>query len=273
MMKSGFKSRVLKPIPGSSYDFVPFDSSVSSGKTTGTLLYELVVLPESPERPVDSICEKDGRYLTGDLFEKTKCGGWLSRGRVSDWIPVGNGLRCDTRYHNTTLSLVTFAHHSSTRSIEAHVLRTCAHAVSDCVVVGSGRPYPALVIELAHGLDKSDQIRHQIARDMRLEQAGFLPHETIGADFILLAVAGSLPRTLTKRNIQRHVVEELYRFELDRLYEPVGWVVDTSKSASTLLWYFVYFLLLSLLCIVIFYSYVPLCSCSSIVLVGDRSSI
>jgi len=93
--------------------------------------------------------------------------------------------------------------------------------VFDCVVIGDGRARPVLVVELVDGLDKSDelQIKHQIAREMGLEQAGFRPHEIVVANSILLTTAGSLPRTLTKRNIQRHAVEELYRPELDVLFK------------------------------------------------------
>lgn len=207
LMVSDIGSRIFRPVEGSSCDFDPVDfsgkSNSADGRTSDTLLYELVVRSDSPNCPVVSICEKDGRYRTEDLFERTECGGWLFRGRLSDWISVGRGLRCDTR------------------SIEAHVLRTCAHIVFDCVVIGDGWARPVLVVELVDGLDKSDelQIKHQIAREMGLEQAGFRPHEIVVANSILLTTAGSLPRTLTKRNIQRHAVEELYRPELDVLFK------------------------------------------------------
>lgn len=107
-------------------------------------------------------------------------------------------------------------------------MRNHANAVFGCVVVGSGRPSPALVIELIDGLDQGNELKHQIARDMRLEQTGLSPHEIIGVDFILFAVAESLPRT-TKRTIKRHAVEELYKSELDRLYESAERAANTPK--------------------------------------------
>ena len=127
----------------------------------------------------------DGHYHTGDLFVELPYGGYISRGRGDDWIKSENCLRCDTR------------------AIEENVLATCADLVAACVVVGNGRPSPALFVEARAGI-APEQVRRDVLRRTRHFHARRYLHERItSAELVFVVAPGTLPRTATKGNVRR----------------------------------------------------------------------
>jgi hypothetical protein len=69
-------------------------------------LYELVLPPDAPDGPHESMYDADGWYHTNDLFELVEQGkarqgekgdGWVYRGRANDWIKTNQGF-IDTMY-------------------------------------------------------------------------------------------------------------------------------------------------------------------------------
>jgi acyl-coenzyme A synthetase/AMP-(fatty) acid ligase len=127
-------------------------------------------------------------------------GQFLFRGRDDDWIKSQNSLRCDTR------------------AIEDNVRATCGDLVDQCIVVGSGRPSPALFIEPKVDMDH-EQLKKEIIRRTRQFHSRRYLHERItSTDLIIVVDPMSLPRTATKGNIRRNAVEDEYRQELDEIY-------------------------------------------------------
>ncbi len=89
----------LRPLEGMSYAFFPIASQAEAGSSqTNSSLLELVILSESPDCPNKSLRAADGHFHTGDLFQETRPGYYLSKGRDDDWIKSENSLRCDTKY-------------------------------------------------------------------------------------------------------------------------------------------------------------------------------
>jgi acyl-coenzyme A synthetase/AMP-(fatty) acid ligase len=193
---------LLRPVEGVSYGFFPIEPSTSSEsahQSTGRML-ELVVLAGSGDCPHSSLLHADGNFHTGDLFQEVSPGCYVSRGRDDDWIKSENALRCDTR------------------SIEDNVRQTCGHLVTECVVVGNGRPSPTLFVEPAVDTD-CNKLKKEIIRKTRLFHSRRYLHERITSpDFIVVVPPKSLPRTATKGNIRRKAVEQAYQTELDRIY-------------------------------------------------------
>ena len=224
----------LQAIEGTEYAFVPVTPSSSSSSSptasssstpeseTGYVnanqrLLELVILAHSGDCPHPSLRGPDGHYRTGDLFLEVAPGRYASRGRDDDWIKSSNALRCDTR------------------AIEDNVRATCTDLVAACVVVGNGRPSPALFVEpksdgLLAGGDASDgeddtgadveaRLKAAVIRRTRHFHARRYVHERIvDPAFVVVVPPGTLPRTATKGNIRRRAVEEQFRAALDRIY-------------------------------------------------------
>ncbi|KAI0344302.1 acetyl-CoA synthetase-like protein [Trametopsis cervina] len=214
----GEDSRLLQPLDGTVYEFAavassssasppPSPSSPSSDATThrnanaSSNLLELVIRSESGDCPDPSLRHADGNYHTGDLFLEVAPHAYAPRGRDDDWIKSENSLRCDTR------------------AIEANVLATCSDVVAACVVVGNGRPSPALFVEpRTPGADPA-RLRRDVLRRTRHLNAGLYLHEKITNPALVLVVPqGTLPRTATKGNIRRQAVEEAFKDVLDRIY-------------------------------------------------------
>jgi hypothetical protein len=98
------------------------------------------------------------------------------------------------------------------RAIEDHVRATCGHLLDECIVVGNGRPSPALFIEPAVGLFDPDQVKGEIIRRTRQFHSRRYLHERISSpDMIVIIPRKSLPRTATRRR----QVEEVYQRQLD----------------------------------------------------------
>ncbi|KAH7931106.1 acetyl-CoA synthetase-like protein [Leucogyrophana mollusca] len=201
---SGRDAPLLRPIPGVSYGFFPIDSAAQTeNHQSSSRLLELVILSESGDCPAPALRSSDGHFHTGDLFQEITSGSFVFRGRNDDWIKSENSLRCDTK------------------AIEDNVRATCGHLIEECIVVGSGRPSPALFIEPVAGVDH-DKLKREIIRKTRPFHARRYLHERITSpDLIVIVPPKSLPRTATKGNVRRGAVEEAYRSELDRLYRAV----------------------------------------------------
>ena len=206
----GVASPALRPMEGTSYGFFPIEDSSSSedeADETGYAnanerLLELVILSSSPDCPHPSMRAADGHYHTGDLFVEVAPGAYISRGRNDDWIKSENALRCDTR------------------AIEDNARQACGDLIAECVVVGNGRPSPALFVEAADGVAMDEaRLRREIVRRTRHFHARRYLHERItNARMVVVVEKGSLPRTATKGNVRRRAVEEKYRAELDAMF-------------------------------------------------------
>lgn len=96
----GRDALLLRPIPGTSYAFLPIDADnqSESGHQTSAQLLELVILSSSDDCPHTSLRGNDGHFHTGDLFQEVVSGSYAFRGRNDDWIKSENSLRCDTKY-------------------------------------------------------------------------------------------------------------------------------------------------------------------------------
>ncbi|KAI5124628.1 hypothetical protein M0805_004237 [Coniferiporia weirii] len=204
MMLSQRTGPFLRPLSGVKYGFFPVGSSTASESghvSANNQLLELVILGDSPDCPHTSLRKADGHFHTGDLFLRAKEGHYLFRGRDDDWIKSLNSLRCDTR------------------AIEDNVRATCSDLVDECIVVGTGRPSPALFIEPSKEMDHS-ALKSEIIRRTRAFHARRYIHERItDPELVIIVEPKSLPRTATKGNIRRKAVEDTYRELLDEIYE------------------------------------------------------
>ncbi|KAI0673463.1 acetyl-CoA synthetase-like protein [Trametes maxima] len=199
-------ARALVQVPSTKYAFVPLEPAAQRDSETGyadanAQLLELIILADSPDCPDRSLRHADGDYHTGDLFLEVAPGRYVYRGRNDDWIKSENSLRCDTK------------------AIEDNVMASCADLVATCIVVGNGRPSPALFVEPAvDGVD-ADKLRRTIVRRIRPFHTRRYMHERIvSTDFVLVVPRHTLPRTATKGNIRRRAVEDAFKSELDRVY-------------------------------------------------------
>ena len=93
---SGRDAALLRPLPNTSYAFVPIDAT--SGHQSSTQLLELVILADSGDCPDQSLRNVDGHFHTGDLFQEMGTDLYTFCGRNDDWIKSENSLRCDTKY-------------------------------------------------------------------------------------------------------------------------------------------------------------------------------
>ncbi|KIJ68334.1 hypothetical protein HYDPIDRAFT_81995 [Hydnomerulius pinastri MD-312] len=198
----GRDAPLLRAIPGTSYAFVPIDaaSELESGHQSSTQLLELVILADSGDCPDPSLRASDGHFHTGDLFQEMAPNSYAFRGRNDDWIKSENSLRCDTK------------------AIEDNVRATCGDLIDECIVVGTGRPSPALFVEPAPGVDH-DKLKRDIIRRTRPFHSRRYLHERISSpELIFIVSPKSLPRTATKGNIRRRAVEDAYKTRLDEAY-------------------------------------------------------
>ncbi|TFY61926.1 hypothetical protein EVJ58_g4190 [Rhodofomes roseus] len=184
----GSDSLFLRPIEGTRYDFTPITSSSAGGETThhnaNATLLELVILDESGDCPHPEVAP--GRFLF--------------RGRDDDWIKSENSLRCDTR------------------AIEDNVRTMCGDLVAECVVVGYGRPSPALFVEPKVEIEGGKLRKDIIRRTRHFHSRRYMHERIVDPKFVVVVPKGTLPRTATKGNIRRRAVEEKFKAELDCIY-------------------------------------------------------
>ncbi|KAJ7498533.1 hypothetical protein FB451DRAFT_1117113 [Mycena latifolia] len=192
---------LLRPTDGVSYKFVPIESSQSLGAHVSTArILELIVLAESEDCPDVSLRHADGDFHTGDLFQEVASGCYISHGRDDDWIKSESSLRCNTK------------------TIEDNARAMCGALISECVVVGNGRPNPLMFVEPATDMEP-EKLKVEIIRKTRLFHSRRYIHERIpSAEMIIVVPRGSLPRTATKGNIRRKAVEDLYKQQIDKIF-------------------------------------------------------
>ncbi|KAK0465197.1 uncharacterized protein EV420DRAFT_1262611 [Desarmillaria tabescens] len=192
---------LLRHLEGVSYSFVPIQPEQNeAGHQSTARMLEFIIRAESGDCPHPSLRSADGHFHTGDLFQEAAPGLYVFRGRDDDWIKSENSLRCDTK------------------AIEDNVRATCAGLVSDCIVVGTGRPSPVLFVEPAGDIDSS-RLKKEIIRKTRHFHSRRYLHERISSpNMIIVVPRQTLPRTATKGNIRRQEVETRYKVELDQVY-------------------------------------------------------
>ncbi|KAE9396267.1 acetyl-CoA synthetase-like protein [Gymnopus androsaceus JB14] len=190
----------LRPLQGQSYAFVPIQSDSTQDHQSTARLLEFIVLADSGDCPDVSLRQADGHFHTGDLFQEVGPNSYIFAGRDDDWIKTENSLRCDTK------------------SIEDNARAMCGALISECIVVGTGRPSPVLFIETEAKMDES-KLKREIFRKIRQFHSRRYIHESItSAKMILVVPKGSLPRTASKGNYSKKAVEETYQTQLDELY-------------------------------------------------------
>jgi len=109
------------------------------------------------------------------------------------------------------------------RSIEDNVRATCGELVFECVVVGNGRPSPALFVEASErcAMDP-EELKEEIVRRMSEFNSRRFIHERINSTkHVIVVERGTLPRTATKGNVRRQAVEHQYTELLDGIYDTV----------------------------------------------------
>ena len=196
----GQHTRLIRPLPTVSYNFELVGETTQIENPDSVQLYEFVLLAASPEFPQPHLLSSDGNFHTGDLFEKKDNGYYHFRGRDDDWIKSQNSLRCDTK------------------SIEDNVRSNCEDLVAECIVVGNGRPSPALFVEPKTEMS-TEALKKAIIRRTRAFHARRYMHERITSTaFVFVVPKGTLPRTATKGNVRRKAVEEQFKTELDEVF-------------------------------------------------------
>lgn len=192
---------LLRPLEGVSYRFTPIapPPSDSVHQSTARML-EFIILAESGDCPHESLRAADGHFHTGDLFQEVAPGSYVFRGRDDDWIKSENSLRCDTK------------------AIEDNVRQMCGNLVAECIVVGTGRPSPALFIEPATDMDHEKLKKEIIRKTRHFHSRRYLHERIVSTNMIIVVPRYTLPRTATKGNIRRKAVEEAYQAQLDQIY-------------------------------------------------------
>jgi hypothetical protein len=100
-------------------------------------------------------------------------------------------------------------------------MKSCPDLLVECVAVGNGRPFPALLIELgpnAAAFGGADSVRREVYKRIRHFHSRRMPHEKIGsAEFILIIQRAAWPRTLVG-HVPRTGAEQRFQRELDAAY-------------------------------------------------------
>jgi acyl-coenzyme A synthetase/AMP-(fatty) acid ligase len=204
----------FQPTKSSSLRFKPVEypqgsadgNEGSSEQPQTQKLFELVVLSDSKDCPVPSLrSPEDGHFHTGDLFEEVAPGFYESRGRADDWIKLLWAGRCDAR------------------CVEDNTLTHCRDLIHSCIVTGSYRPSIVLFVEPHADTNLSQsELQEEILRRIAPTQVHlFEGHKIVNPRQVYVVPMGSLPRTTIKGNIRRKAVEELYKKELDDIYEAI----------------------------------------------------
>ncbi|KAF8485541.1 acetyl-CoA synthetase-like protein [Gautieria morchelliformis] len=203
LLTSDIGDRRLRMLPNISYKMVPVGPTSIDGAEYGRLL-ELWILPDSPDLPIAALRTPDGGWRSGDLFEEPEPGKYLFRGRDDDWIKSQWSERLDTK------------------AIEDNVYTTCADIVANCVVVGNGRPYPALFVEprvpAATPAAELELKREIIKRTSDFHSLRYLHERIQVVRMIKIVPAKALPRTVVKGNIRRRAIEQNFASDLEAMY-------------------------------------------------------
>jgi len=174
--------------------------NAASGDGDITLL-ELIVPGDAPNAPVTSLLGPDGNFHTRDLFVEIREKTWTYRGRSDDWIKTEFAKFCDTK------------------AIGDFIKHTCSDIVSELLVVGTGRPSPALLLELVDGHAGDQALKKELVERLEPFNRRRFKHEQIYIDKIIFLEKGSLPRTSTKGNIRRNAAEVQFKEEIEAAYK------------------------------------------------------
>lgn len=96
MLTSSFGDRRLEVLDHIKYEFTPADITSVGGQEYARL-FEFRILPGSPDLPHPSLCNADGGWRSGDLFEEMAPGKYLFRGRDDDWLESFWAEKIDTK--------------------------------------------------------------------------------------------------------------------------------------------------------------------------------
>ncbi len=180
-------------------------------------MLEFIIRSDSKDCPHPSLRGPDGHFHTGDLFQEVAPGALVSCGRDDDWIKSENSLRCDTKL--VTLPFIKFSPSNLfCRAIEENVRSTCGSLISDCIVVGTGRPSPVLFVESSGDVDDTKLKKEIIRKTRHFHSRRYLHERITSTNFIVVVPRQTLPRTATKGNIRRKAVETQFQTELDLIY-------------------------------------------------------
>ncbi|KAF4502022.1 4-hydroxybenzoate-- benzoate-- ligase [Fusarium agapanthi] len=207
-MRASATSQYLTPFPESGFEFLPLCGNSSSSEQ----FVELVIPADADDCPHPSLRDKaDGKFHTGDLFQRVGEDQYLYKGRVDDRIKMQLSLVCDAG------------------SLEAEAMQVCeADLISAVSVIGSGRPSPALIVEPKHddvlttGGDGLTMFKEEILRRISPFHARKYLHERIDNPRLVFVVPqGTLPRT-EKGNIMRKAVENMFFDELEKSFVAIS---------------------------------------------------
>ncbi|KAF5989013.1 hypothetical protein FBULB1_1168 [Fusarium bulbicola] len=207
-MQASATSQYLTPFTESGCEFIPLCDNSSSSEQ----LVELVIPADADDCPHPSLRDKaDGKFHTGDLFQRVGEDQYLYKGRVDDRIKMQLSLVCDAG------------------SLEAEAMQVCqADLISAVSVIGSGRPSPALIVEpknddiLTTGGDGLTKFKEEILRRKLPFHARKYLHERIDNPSLVFVVPqGTLPRT-AKGNIMRKAVENMFSDELEKSFVAIS---------------------------------------------------
>ncbi|KAL3965641.1 hypothetical protein ACCO45_002645 [Purpureocillium lilacinum] len=195
----------LEPFPGTAYEFRP----VADGLSADGSLFELVVTAKSADCPHPSLRDRStGDFYTGDLFTRCKPRGHLAAGRMDDWIKLESAFRCDTR------------------SLEQKVMETCGDdLVGLAVVIGTGRPLPALVVEPREEskLPAEDLKTELLNRISQFQAQRYIHERVVSPKRVLVVPRNGVPRVMTaKGTLRRQDVEMAFKDALDRIDIPAN---------------------------------------------------
>ncbi|GJJ14477.1 hypothetical protein Clacol_008741 [Clathrus columnatus] len=195
---------ILHPInvPGLVYEFKPRDAEDKVEITEPKRkLVEAIISSSSIDRPYPTLCDPvDGHFHTRDLFEEVEPNGFIYRERLDDIIKMSRGQNCSASF------------------IESQILLSCQNLVAACVVVGSGKPSPVLVVELLEEPTDIASLKEKIGKEAELINKDGFPHERIRPSDILIVPPGTIPRT-PKGNINRSSAQHLYKKEIDAFFD------------------------------------------------------
>ncbi|GJJ14467.1 hypothetical protein Clacol_008731 [Clathrus columnatus] len=203
-MLSGRDPIILHPfkLPGFVYEFIDQDAEAEiKTKNANNRLVEAIVPSSSLDCPYPTFRDPiDGHFHTRDLFEEVEPNGFTYRGRLDDMIKMSKGQKCSTLF------------------IESQVLLTCKDLVSACVVVGSGKPSPVLLVEPLEETTDTVLLKEMIGKKAELINKDGFPHERVRSSDILIVPSGTIPRT-PKGNINRNAAERLFQQEIDAFFD------------------------------------------------------
>ncbi|GJJ14476.1 hypothetical protein Clacol_008740 [Clathrus columnatus] len=214
MVSAGHDPIILHPInvPGLVYEFKHRDTEGEVESTEPKRkLVEAIISSSSIDRPYPTLCDPiDGHFHTRDLFEEVGPNGYIYRERLDDIIKMSRGQKCSA--FNSANKQFVF------RFIESQILLSCESLVAACVVVGSGKPSPVLVLEPLEEPTDIASLKEKIGKKAELINKDGFPHERIRPSDILIVPSGTIPRT-PKGNINRSSAERLYKQEIDAFFD------------------------------------------------------